>query len=150
MENEKKIDAPIDLNKVLSSLPKEKREIIRSAIFAMVEERHFSGPLPPPEDFAKYEEYLPGSADRILKMAEKQSDHRIASEKKIIDYKTNAGKTGQILGFILVLCCISASLILGLYGHDVLARWIGVTTVFCVAVVFVLNKIPYSRKDEDN
>ncbi len=35
----------------------------------------FSGPLPPPEVFAKYEQILSGSADRILKMAENQSTH---------------------------------------------------------------------------
>lgn len=139
-----------DLMKVLSELPKEKREIIRSAIFAAkVEERHFSGPLPPPEDFAKYEERLPGSADRILKMAEKQMEHRIETERKIIGYKIKAGKTGQILGFVLVLVCLISSLILGLNGHDTLAKWIGVTTVFCVAVVFVLNKIPYIGKNEE-
>jgi uncharacterized membrane protein len=28
-----------------------------------------SGPLPPPEDLAEYERVLPGSADRIIKMA---------------------------------------------------------------------------------
>ena len=34
------------------------------------------------------------------------------------------------------------SLILGLTGHDSLAKYIGVTTVIGLAVVFVLNKIP--------
>lgn len=149
-ELKKKVETPVDLNAVLSTLPKEKRELIRSAIFAMVEERHFSGPLPPPEDFAKYEENLQGAANRILSMAEKQLDHRILSENKYLDHEINVGKIGQILGFILVICCIIVSLILGLQGHDELAKWIGVTTVTCVAVVFVLNKNPFAKsKDEE-
>jgi uncharacterized membrane protein len=38
------------------------------------------GPLPPPDQFKDYEAILPGSADRILKMAEKEQDHRHAWE----------------------------------------------------------------------
>lgn len=33
----------------------------------------YSGPIPPPNIIKGYEQVLPGSADRILKMAEKQS-----------------------------------------------------------------------------
>ena len=36
----------------------------------------YSGPLPKAEDLAKYEALLPGAADRIFVMAEKQLSHR--------------------------------------------------------------------------
>lgn len=36
----------------------------------------YSGPIPHPSDFEKYEKVLKGSADRILAMAENQSIHR--------------------------------------------------------------------------
>ena len=36
----------------------------------------FSGPIPPPNIIKGYEEILPGSADRIIAMAENQSKHR--------------------------------------------------------------------------
>ena len=39
-----------------------------------------SGPLPPPEDFAAYDHALPGSADRILRMAESDLASRIAGQ----------------------------------------------------------------------
>ncbi len=32
--------------------------------------QHYSGPIPPASEFAKYEHVLPGSADRIIAMAE--------------------------------------------------------------------------------
>lgn len=35
-----------------------------------------SGPIPPPEVLAGYEQILPGAADRLLSMAENQSQHR--------------------------------------------------------------------------
>jgi uncharacterized membrane protein len=137
-----------ELKEALESIPEEKRNTIMSGIFAMVESRQFSGPLPAPEDFAKYEENLPGSAERILRMAEKQQEHRIESESKIIGYKTSVGKRGQWLGFILVILCIAASVMLGLFGHDWLAGCIGVTTVLGVAAVFVLGKEPNTKKNE--
>lgn len=43
-----------NIDKVLEELPKDKRDVIYSAFYAI--ERSYSGPLPPPEDFAKYEQ----------------------------------------------------------------------------------------------
>ena len=148
-ESNKETDIPVDVNAVLESLPKEKREILQSAIFAM-EQRSFSGPLPAPEDFAEYERCLPGSTDRILKMAEKQVDHRIDAEKTIINNKFKQSGIGQILGAILVALFGIIALVLGLNGHDDLAKSIGVTTVVGVAIVFVLNKLPFFNKEKDD
>lgn len=142
-------NTPIDLNSVIQSLPEDKREIIQGALLAISESRTFSGPLPAPEDFAEYEKVLPGATDRIMKMTEKQVEHRIESEKKIIDNKFRQSGRGQIIGAILVGVCIIASVVLGLYGHDWLAGCIGVTTVIGVAVVFVLNKNPSSSKADE-
>lgn len=142
ISKERKVtDAPVDLNAVLESLPEDKRDVIMSAMYA-IEQKSYSGPLPAPEDFAEYENILPGSTDRILKMAEKQVDHRISSDNKIIDNTYRQSGRGQILGAILVVMFGVISLILGLTGHDSLAKYIGVTTVIGLAVVFVLNKIP--------
>jgi uncharacterized membrane protein len=41
----------------------------------------FSGPIPPPDLLDRYNQMIPGGADRILKMAEKQSAHRQYIEK---------------------------------------------------------------------
>lgn len=142
ISKERKVtDAPVDLNAVLESLPEDKRDVIMSAMYA-IEQKSYSGPLPAPEDFAEYEKILPGSTDRILKMAEKQVDHRISSDNKIIDNTYRQSGRGQILGAILVVMFGVISLILGLTGHDSLAKYIGVTTIIGLAVVFVLNKIP--------
>jgi uncharacterized membrane protein len=42
----------------------------------------FVGPIPPPDLLKKYEDALDGAADRIIKMAEKQSAHRQWMEKQ--------------------------------------------------------------------
>ena len=41
-----------------------------------VMEVSFSGPLPPPEMLGEYEKVLPGAADRIICLAEKEQDIR--------------------------------------------------------------------------
>lgn len=52
---------------------------------AAVEISRYSGPLPKPEDLAKYEQVLSGSADRIIRMAERQAEHRQKLEKVVVE-----------------------------------------------------------------
>ena len=60
------------LAELLRQLPEEDK-----AQFIQVVTK-FSGPLPPPEDFAQYERTLPDTANRIVTMAEKALDGVIA------------------------------------------------------------------------
>ncbi len=73
----------------------------------------FSGPLPPPQVLAQYDEIQAGFADRIVAMAENQALHRQQSEKLAIEAEINDDRRqrretfiGQILGFILALAII--------------------------------------------
>ena len=65
------------IQQLLNLVPKEKRK--QAELLAVKIEQHsvYSGPLPPAEQFAAYESILPGSAERILQMAEKQQSHRM-------------------------------------------------------------------------
>lgn len=45
----------------------------------------FSGPLPPPELLAKYNDVIPNGAERIMAMAERQSSHRERLEYRVVD-----------------------------------------------------------------
>ena len=47
-------------------------------------EEHFSGPLPHPAIMAKYEEILPGSADRMVSSEETQMQHRQSLEAAVV------------------------------------------------------------------
>ena len=61
----------------------------------IVEARSFSGPHPPPEILREYEAVLPGSADRIFTMAEKQQDHRIRLEGIAVPAREKRADRGQ-------------------------------------------------------
>ena len=43
-----------------------------------------TGPIPPPQILQQYNAVVPDAAERIIKMAEKQSDHRIFLEKRVV------------------------------------------------------------------
>ncbi len=86
---------------------------------AIRKESFFAGPLPPPIIVEKYEEILPGSFDRILKMAEENAKHRIQLdqheielEKKMVPKSLEIQKSGQnkaysisIFGILAVILC---------------------------------------------
>lgn len=59
----------------------------------------FSGPMPPPSILSGYEKILPGAADRILSMAEKQSAHRQKMEEKMIKTESRDSLLGVLFAF---------------------------------------------------
>ena len=99
---------------VLDSLPEHVR-------VAVVEAASSSGPLPPPAMYSEYERALPGSAERILAMAEKEQDHRIKWEGIALNTSAREAKLGQWLGFAIAVACIGAAIFLAVSGHDVVA-----------------------------
>jgi len=75
----------------------------------------FSGPLPPPGVLEGYERVLPGSAERIFTMAEKQFEHRLHLEKVVIEggaKRANMGIYAAVIveGMFLATSCYLAHL----------------------------------------
>lgn len=58
----------------------------------------FSGPLPHPQTLRQYDEVLPGAAERILRMAEKQQDHRIGMDQSGVRRKLGTGSRLFVVG----------------------------------------------------
>lgn len=135
------------LESLLKLVPKDKKKKA-SAIVAVVKESlvAFSGPIPPPEQFEQYENILPGSADRILKMAEKQQDHRIEIEKEAISKSLNLNRRGQTFGFITMLLMLALSVFFALNGMKVWAGTIGSVTIVTLVALFVTGNAQNSKE----
>ena len=71
----------------------------------------FSGPIPPPEIIEKYEKISSGAADRIITMAEKQSQHRQELEKEIVKNEGRDSFLGVVFAFIISIACLIAGVI---------------------------------------
>lgn len=81
----------------------------------------FSGPLPPPEQLAKFEATLPGCAERILQMAEKQAEHRQRLEMIVIPEQQKQSGRGQIFGFWIGITGIAGAAVTGTVGEGMAA-----------------------------
>lgn len=129
---------PPDVRDLVSALPAEKRG--RAVQILLARSTSHTGPIPSPEAFERYGQTLGNAPDRILRMAEKQSDHRIEVERQAIRRQLNQSGAGQILAALLAICCIGAATWLSLHDHDTVAGIIGGTTVVGLVTVFVYGK----------
>lgn len=72
----------------------------------LVHQEAYQGPLPHPDLLVKYEEIIPGSAERILSMAEKEQQHRHQLENEVIKKEIAQKGRGLNFGFTLALLII--------------------------------------------
>lgn len=78
---------------------------------------HHSGPIPDPMTLERYEHILPGSANRILTMAEEQSLHRREMEQIVIRSRARDSLLGIIAGFLLALVTILSGTYVVIRGY---------------------------------
>ena len=78
-ETEERTDIPEELEELLNFIPNDKKKDAIKIISSLTIKTSsaFSGPLPPPTILNKYNEIIENGAERIMKMAENQSEHRI-------------------------------------------------------------------------
>ena len=100
----------------------------------------YSGPIPPASELAKYETILPGAANRILTMAEKQSQHRQKMENTMLNANIKAEKNGQIFGFIIFSIAVIAGFLLVLFGRNVEGLISLIVAVGGIVGLFVYNR----------
>ncbi len=112
----------------------------------VVVKHSFSGPLPPPEVLKRFDEVVPGSAERIIKMAEGQFAHRTELERKVISSDIARSKLGQVLGFIIAIVGLICSVIISLYGNQIAGTILGVGTLASLVSVFMYGS--RVRKEE--
>lgn len=125
-----------EVNQVIKGLRPEQQE----AIIKAIKQEAFSGPIPHPELLQKYDEVKEGFAERIVKMAEIQLQHRVRCEEKIVDESIAESKRAQNYAFYLSILFLVAAVLLGLYGHDWLAGCLGGGTLISLVAAFMAGK----------
>ncbi|CCO25463.1 DUF2335 domain-containing protein [Maridesulfovibrio hydrothermalis] len=107
---------PLDVRELLKNVTPELRMELRSVASKQI---HFQGPIPDPETFKAYEQALPGAADRILSMTERQSKHRQEMEKYAIRSENNLQLVGLVFGLIVSLAIIVGGVWCILKGYSI-------------------------------
>jgi uncharacterized membrane protein len=130
----------VEAPEVLAALPKDKRRRLLAVIRSVsVVETHI-GPIPRPEDIAEYNKHIPDGANRIMKMAEDQSKHRIEMERIIVTEQQSQSTRGQIFGLIIAVFGIGAGAIVAIMGHDAVGGAIAGTTVVTLVYAFITGR----------
>jgi len=130
------------------SLP-GKNKILRVVRAVSIRQSSHQGILPRPEDMERYNAIIPNGAERLMKMAENQSDHRMVMEKDYMNANNSDSKRGQIFGFFLALVCICAAVYLGMNNQPWLGGILGGSTILGLVIVFVLGQQPNSSTDKE-
>ncbi len=87
------------------------------------------GPLPSADQLAKYEEYIPGSAERIIKMAENKLNHAREIDKETLKVVSQERRRGQYMAFFIGILGISGACYLALEGHSYAGIGIGLAGI---------------------
>ena len=114
----------------------EDQQAVTGAILAVT--RSFEGPLPPPNILAGYEDVLPGSAERILLMAEQESAARRVLVASLVSADVSRARWGLWLGAFVAIVAIVAATVMALAGH----AWPG-TVVITIDLASVVSVFVY-------
>jgi uncharacterized membrane protein len=126
------------------NLPAQPRQEAKKVTTTVSASMTWQGQMPHPADIAKYEETLPGAAERIFTAFETQAAHRMALETKVLD--ANIAHQGRALnrGTLILMSVIVASVIIAFLGQPI----VGFTGAMATMVVVVFNNIWATRSAE--
>lgn len=106
------------LEKEMIELPDNKKgEMIQK--LEMSRSITYSGAVPPPEMLREFDKIIPNGADRFMKMAEEQSEHRRKIEQKIVESNVKNEKLGLIFAFSISIIGLISAAILAYKGNNV-------------------------------
>ena len=111
-----------------------------AAQHTQVHVQHRSGPLPSPQELQAYNHAIPNGADRIVKMAEQQSAHRMGLETTAVQSQQAQAARGQYFGLFAAVIAILCATYAAVSGSEAFASVLGGTTVLGLAGAFVSGK----------
>jgi uncharacterized membrane protein len=107
-----------------------------------------SGPLPHPAILAQYNEIVPGAAERIIAMAEVQTQHRQQLEKAVIESDIRNSRLGLHYGLIIGLVAVLGGVACIVMGHEVGGSIVGGTGLTGLVGVFVYGSRQKQKERE--
>jgi len=105
-----------------------------------VHQHSWRGPLPAPEYLAKFNEVAPGTAERIIKMAEQEGQHAREVEMRAIKGMLRLQHVGQVCAFVVSVLSISAAYFLTMADHDMVASILVGGSLASIVLAFLHRK----------
>jgi len=110
------------------------------AISQMFAASVWQGPLPSPESLARFNQVVPGAAERMIRMAEKQQDHRMALETKVSTEQISQSARGQYFALLISLAILVVGTFAIYSGYPGSGATIVTSTIIGMAYVFITGK----------
>ncbi len=117
---------------------------------------NFQGPIPPPSILEGYENIVAGSAERIITLAESETHHRHAMEKKALDAEIESmqkeaddTKRGQIFGLLIGMSAILSGTVCAVAGAQLTGVVIGGGGLGSLVSAFIIGR-KKSQQSEEN
>jgi uncharacterized membrane protein len=134
------------LEQIAELLPPEKRGELLAVIEKTVSH---SGWLPMPADLAAYEAILPGLAERIVAMPEREQKHRHEVVEGALDRDYKLKHRGQTLAIIAMVLLLAFSGYLAALGEIAWAARVAIGTIVAVVGIFVTGKVVDAKASKD-
>jgi uncharacterized membrane protein len=106
----------------------------------------FSGPLPPPDILARYNDAVSDGAERIIALAERQAAHRMGLESRVVDADIKRSNWGLVAGFIVAVAGLLIAFLMVDRGNAVAGVVVGSLDLAGLVAIFVYGTV--SRRSE--
>ncbi len=133
---------------IFDGIPKQKKlQIIKSLVITL--HKTHTGHLPDPETLAEYSSIIPNGAERIMQMVEKQLEHRMNLEKKVVGGQMLQSNIGQFLAFFIGIAALSASTYCIVSGFEWSGSLIGLGGLTSLVTAFIKGRGQQEKSLED-
>ena len=105
---------------------------------------HFSGPLPSPENLLNYDRIIPGTANRIIEMAEKNQEQRLYVDRIMAESDVKKSLRGQIFGFAVAVIAFTVATICAFLNQ----KEIGIASIG-FSLVSIVSTFVLGRKSKE-
>lgn len=137
----------------VGNLSESDKKLVLEAVFSqkvsISQQSSFRGPIPSPETLREYSAIIPNGAERILAMAENQSQHRMQLENHVVHAQLSQSKRGQTFAFVLGLTGLLVATFLAYNGHETTACVLGGGSLVALASAFLGGKSTQKKEIEE-
>lgn len=159
-ENLPKSSAPLEIQAEVSTA-EEHPVVIEPAVLEriagqvatraiMISRESFSGPMPSPEMFSKYEKVLPGTAKIIRDEFQANASHVREQEKKALEAQIENDSSNRHVAKQLVWGAFALIALTALTGHESVAIALSVTTIIGIIGGFLEKRILGKRSSSED
>lgn len=133
---------------LFDGIPQQKKQQIIKSMVVTMHKTH-SGPLPDPETLAAYSEIIPNGAQRIMLMAEKQLEHRMRMEQKVVNGQMMQSNLGQILAFLIGIASLGAATFCVINGFEWAGSILGIGGLTGLVTAFIKGREQQEKNLEE-